>query len=114
MRVIEFQFRGCVVRYTPEARYVETLFPDGTKVPAMPQDNDDYRYKSAAMGYGDPMQMCLHHEVLHTMLCEAMGLNYSPALRSVALGLNEDHSNEESMVMEFQARMMKLINADQR
>jgi hypothetical protein len=111
VRVIEIQFRNCVFRYFPEARYCETVFPDGTKVPAAPQDTDEYRAKSAAMGYGDPFDMCVHHEFLHTSICEAAGLEYSPALRAVALGLNERHDAEEDMVMEFQARLMRLLNA---
>lgn len=111
MRLIQVQFRNCVFRYFPEARYCETVFSDGSKVPAAPQDTDEYRAKSAAMGYGDPVDMCVYHEFLHTALAEAAGLEYSPALRSVALGLDEDHGGEEDIVMEFQGRLMQLLNA---
>lgn len=66
--------------------YVETVFPDGTKAPAAPEDNDAYRVTTARLGYTDPWQQCLEHEIFHTWVAQKMGYEHSTILWNVAHG----------------------------
>jgi hypothetical protein len=78
---------GVSVHVYDDQRYLETLFEDGTKVPACPQDNDKYRSQARQLGYGDDTwRMCKDHEMAHTVVCQAFGLPYSPTLWAVAHG----------------------------
>jgi hypothetical protein len=105
---IDIRFPGCTVRVFPEERRLETIFPDGRTVPACPEDNDEYRKTAREHGYGeDTFRLSLHHELLHTMLAEFIGLSYSPTLRAVAEG-REGDACEEEQVMRFQKRLMEV------
>jgi hypothetical protein len=102
----EIYFSNCVVRVYPENRYLETVFDDGRIVPASPQDNDSYRQTAREYGYGeDTFRLCLHHEILHTLLAELRDEVYSPVLRAVAEGRTQENqdqwSQEEERVMKF-------------
>lgn len=87
-RFREIPFSGCVVRVFDDARYLETVFPDGTRVPASPEDTDAYRATARRLGYGDDTwRQCLEHEVLHTLVAERVLFHaYSPTLWRVAHG----------------------------
>lgn len=108
MDVIRLQ--GCLVRIFDQAHYVETIFPDGTKVPAAPQDSDEYRATAQRIGYGtDTWRMCLEHEIAHTGLLQSLGLPYSPTLWAVAHGQHDgipgspgEMAAEEDLVLAFQ------------
>ena len=78
-------FRHCWVNTT--LGYTETCYHDGTRVPAVPDDGDEYRGKAAEFGYGDDTTaLSREHEILHTFLAEALGYGTSPTLWAVAHG----------------------------
>src|SRR5947209_2625946 len=84
MRARTLTFKNCVVRLE-ESGFTETVFPDGTRVPAYPTGCPDQLKMAKALGYdADLARMCREHEVLHTWLCELFGLPYSPTLWAVA------------------------------
>jgi hypothetical protein len=81
------QFRNCYVRIFNTTRYLETVFNDGTKVPAAPQDTDSYRAQAQDLGYGDDTwSMCRDHEIGHTLVSESFGEQWSRTLWAVAHG----------------------------
>lgn len=102
-------FKNCVVRME-KSGFTETVFRDGSRVPAYPTGLADQREIGKRLGYGcDLARMCREHEVLHTWLCELFGLPYSPTLWAVAHGQAEGcaplwaQQEEESLVLAFQA-----------
>jgi hypothetical protein len=109
MVAMTFAFKNCVVRLE-ESGFTETVFPDGTRVPAYPTGCPDQLDMAEKLGYGpDLARMCREHEILHTWLCELFGLPYSPTLWAVAHGQAEGcapvraQQEEESLVLAFQA-----------
>lgn len=105
-----FTFRNCVVRADFGLGYTETIFRDGSIVPAYPMGTREQRDTCATLGYGaDVAGMCREHEILHTWLCEQFGLPHSPTLWAVAHGQSEGSApiwaqqNEEALVLSFQA-----------
>ncbi|MDQ3833618.1 MAG: hypothetical protein M3315_08280 [Actinomycetota bacterium] len=103
MKVLTLQ--GCIVRIWAHRRYLETIYPDGTTVPASPQGDAEYVARAKALGYGaDTWGMCREHELLHSWLCENLGLPHSPTLKAVSEGRHWDHSwQEEDYVKGMQA-----------
>lgn len=97
---------GVRVRVFPDERYLETIFADDSRVPAAPQDNDEYRARAQALGYGDDVwRMCQEHEIAHTELMQRLGLEYSPTLWAVAHGdtrKTREMGAEEELVLAFQ------------
>jgi hypothetical protein len=103
-------FKNCVVRADVKLGYTETVFRDGSLVPAYPTGCDNQRQTSRRLGYGDDVAaMCREHEVLHTWLCERFDLPYSPTLWAVAHGQPAGcapiwaQQEEEALVLSFQA-----------
>jgi hypothetical protein len=91
------------VLVSPE--YVETQFPDGTLVPAVPEDTDAYRATARSLGYGaDTARMNREHDPLHSWLAEKLGLPHSPVLWAVAHGTlaQGDFGAEEALTLAFQ------------
>jgi hypothetical protein len=101
---------GCVVRVFPETRYLETVFPDAAKVSAAPQTVPSYRATAERLGYGDDVwALCREHEIAHTTLLQALGLEYSPTLWAVAHGAQRaipgapgEMEAEEDLVLAYQ------------
>lgn len=97
---------GVRVLVYPDEQYLETVFADAATVPATPQDNDEYRARAQALGYGDDVwRMCLEHEIAHTELMQMLGLEYSPTLWAVAHGdtrKTREMGAEEELVLAFQ------------
>lgn len=108
----EFRFLryGVRVRIFEDDRYLETIMRDETKVPAAPQDDEAYRQTARDLGYGDDVwRMCKEHEIAHTELMQALGLQYSPTLWAVAhghkagiLGNPGEMAAEEQLVLAYQ------------
>lgn len=103
-------FKNCFVRAELNVGYTETVFADGSLVPAYPDGTPEQRLTSLRLGYGDDLaRMCREHEVLHTWLCERFGLPYSPTLWAVAHGQQAGcaprwaQEQEEALVLAFQA-----------
>jgi hypothetical protein len=49
-----FRF-GVRARIYEADRYIETIFPDGSAVPACPQPTSEYRATAGRLGYGDDL-----------------------------------------------------------
>jgi hypothetical protein len=99
-----------MLRIFDDEQYLETVFADGTRVPAAPQETDEYRATALALGYGgDVWRMCREHEIAHTTLMQSLGLMYSPTLWAVAHGNPKaipgspgEMSAEENLVLAYQ------------
>ena len=103
---------ACEFRVFSAVRYCETVFADGSKVPAAPQDTDTYRARARELGYGDNIwAMCLEHELFHTLWAVSQGFEYSQTLWDVAHGLGEipSHWMEEQIVMDLQRTYRGLL-----
>lgn len=103
------RFSACLVRIFAAERYLETVFADGTKVPAAAGDSEADVARAHALGYGgDTWAMTRDHELLHTSLAENAGLSYSPTLWALAHGepMPPDVQREEGLVLHVQ----RLIN----
>src|SRR5690348_11324108 len=105
-------FKNCVVRADLNLGYTETIFRDGSLVPAYPTGLADQMQTAHQLGYGDDLsRMCREHEILHTWLCEQFGLPYSPTLWAVAHGQTQGSApiwaqqEEEALVLSFQASL---------
>jgi hypothetical protein len=91
------------------ARYVETRFPDGSKVGSTP-NHDGHSLRTARhLGYGDDTwAMSRDHELVHTWLAHLGGLPWSPTMWRLAhpdgpdLPDDVQVAEEETMVLEFQ------------
>ncbi len=102
-----YTFKHCWVHCSEN--YTETVFHDGTRVPAMAEHTDEYREKAAKYGYVDDIvSMSREHEILHTFLAEYLGYGSSPTLWALAhphvkgvATLNEQ-MDEEVHVLAFQ------------
>ena len=76
---------GTVIELWPG--YTRTTLPGGGEIHAAPQDNDAYRARAHALGYGDDTaRMSRDHELSHTILAALLDLAVSPALQSVVRG----------------------------
>lgn len=96
--------------------WLETVFFDGSRVPACPEDTDEYRATALRLGYGaDTWSMCRDHELGHSWLAVSRGvgefaarLDYSPTLWAVAHGgVFWDAVREEKVVLEWQRQLVK-------
>lgn len=114
--------RGCTIRIWHAGTYTETLFPDGTLCPAMAaspveqaETAADQARTAQELGYGEDVNaMVREHEILHTLLAEARGQEYSPTLFDVAHGVLNQwyHYPEEKDVLAFQKYMNDPQTAD--
>jgi len=103
-----FTFKHCWVHTSPG--YTETVFHDGTAVTATPERSEAYAAQARALGYGEDTQaLSREHELLHTLLMEAVGFGSSPTLWAVAHGQQGEvapiwaQEEEETLVLSFQA-----------
>lgn len=82
-----FKIGACTVTQTADG--VITTFPTGRHAVAATTDEDyDEQFRIACgLGYeGDVERMNREHDVLHTLIAEAMGKPYSPTLHALAHG----------------------------
>lgn len=107
---ITFTFLHCFVHFSGDGRYSETVFHDGTRVTALPEDTEEYRAKARLYGYGDDTAaLAREHEFLHSFLAERLRNGASHALWAVAHQQQEDivaplweQEEEETQVLAFQ------------
>lgn len=107
--MISFNFGTCHFDVYPEEKRCTTVFCDGSKVEACPEDTDQYRKTAADLGYSDTWEMCWQHELFHTMLAMIEGRALSPTLWAVAHGSESELcpnmiALEEAAVLDFQRR----------
>jgi hypothetical protein len=102
-------FKNCEVRADLATGFTETIFPDGSRVPAYPNGSPEQRETARRAGYGDDVAaMCREHEILHTWLAEKFNFPHSPTLWAVAHAQAEGCAavwaqyEEEALVMAFQ------------
>ena len=100
-------FQHCWVNWSPG--WAETVYHDGTRVEAQPEETEAYRALAAELGYGaDLAALSREHEVVHTFLAEALGFGSSPTLWAVAHGQAGEvapvweQEEEEAVVLAFQ------------
>jgi hypothetical protein len=90
-------FRGCRVEVWPERRFLQTVFPDGARVRAAPMDAQ--AVAAADHGYQEPWPYVHDHEILHTVVAEALGWPHSPTLWYVAHKADpQDRTDRPSLV----------------
>ena len=107
---ITYTFSHCSVHFHGDGRYTQTVFHDGSKVDALPQETREYRMKAAQYGYGDDCAaLSREHEFLHSFLAERTRGGASHALWAVAHGQREGQvapiwvqEEEEAQVLAFQ------------
>ncbi|MES2461977.1 MAG: hypothetical protein V4671_15440 [Armatimonadota bacterium] len=105
-----FTFPCCWVH--TDSKWTETVFHDGTRVTAVPQEGDDYRSHAQDLGYSGECaaeQMSREHEILHTFLADRLrNGGASPTLWAVAHGQTGvvapvwEQEEEEGFVLAFQ------------
>lgn len=112
--MIDYQFRGCWVNVDDRAQWLQTVFPNGAKLPARPEPGPGYAALADRLGYrGDLWRCCWEHEVFHTIACELSGAAHSPTLFTAACQLSgivpvapfpvNDAAYEERLILDLQA-----------
>jgi hypothetical protein len=111
---VQYVFPSCAVLVDERGRYVETRFPDGTKVGSTPNDDPHTLRTAADLGYGvDTFAMSRDHEVAHTWLAHLAGRPWSPTMWRLAHPYDDDLPNddevarEEATVLAFQRTIDK-------
>lgn len=105
--MIQFQLGQTLIQVWPDKHYLQTVYRDGTYVPAAPQDTEEYRQRARDLGYGEnTWLMCVEHEICHTLLAMSQGRVVSPALWNVAHSIppGQLEWDEEAEVLEFQRK----------
>jgi hypothetical protein len=110
-----YVFPGCRVLVDEAARYLETRFPDGTKVPAAPNTDPRSLAMADELGYGDDTwAMSRDHEITHTWLAHLDGTEISPVLWRLAHPQGPppqptptEIAEEEARALTFQAKLDK-------
>lgn len=112
---MQYVFPGCYVLIDEDAQYVETRFPDGTKVGSTPNLDPHTMNVAAELGYGtDTWAMSRDHEVSHTWLAHLDGLLFSRTMWRLAHPYDDDVpddvavAEEEARVLAFQATLVKV------
>jgi hypothetical protein len=111
---VQYVFPACVVIIDEAQRYVETRFPDGSKVGSTPNDDPHTLRVAAELGYGDDTwTMSRDHEVAHSWLAHLAGRDVSRTMWRLAhpddLDLPDDVevAEEEARVLALQAEIDK-------
>ena len=106
---MQYIFPGWSVLVDERAHYVETRFPDGTKVGSSPTRDPHSLSVAADLGYGDDTwTMSRDHELGHSWLALIGGLAWSPTIWRLAhpygpdLPDDREVAEEEARVLEFQ------------
>ena len=81
----------CRVEIDDDARRSETVFDDGSRLPAAPVMDSENIARARALGYRGSdeeavWEMTRHHDLVHTLIAEAEGWPFSPTLHAVANG----------------------------
>jgi hypothetical protein len=90
-RVEKHQMKNCRFEIDDEKRRAETIFEDGSRLPAAPILDAENVARARALGYAGSDEdavwaMTRHHDLVHTVIAEAEGWPYSPTLHAVANG----------------------------
>jgi hypothetical protein len=90
-RVEKHKMKNCRVEIDDDERRAETIFEDGSRLPAAPIMDAENVARARALGYEGSDEdavwaMTRHHDLVHTVIAEAEGWPYSPTLHAVANG----------------------------
>jgi hypothetical protein len=100
---VQYVFPGCRVLVDERQRYVETRFPDGTKVGSTPNGDGHTMDVAADLGYGDDTwAMSRDHEIAHTWLAYVDGVAYSPTMWRLAHPYDDDLPDDDAVAEEEQ------------
>ncbi len=103
---VQYVFPGCAVLVDERGRYVETRFPDGTKVGSTPNADPHTLTVAAELGYGaDTFAMSRDHEIAHSWLALLDGLPHSPTMWRLAHPYG-DWLPDDAAVAEEEARVL--------
>ena len=111
---MQFVFPRCRVIVDEEARYVESLMEDGSKVGATANCDAASLLTSQDLGYGDDTwAMSRDHELSHAWLAHLEGRPWSPTMWRLAHPHSSDVAGdtevaeEEARVLAFQRTLAK-------
>ncbi len=97
-----------------DGHHTITTLMSGGKVEAYPEDNDEYKARAAALGYGDDVgRMSQDHEITHALLATWLGLPESPTFRNVVAGTPyaKPGKDEEAAILGIQ-RFARVMGVD--
>jgi hypothetical protein len=85
------RMKNCRFVIDDEERRAETIFEDGSRLPAAPVMDAENIARARALGYTGTDEdavwaMTRHHDLVHTVIAEAEGWPFSPTLHAVANG----------------------------
>lgn len=105
------RFSRCWVLVWDDLHSLQTHFPDKSYVAAAPEDTPAYRATTRLLGYTDPWEMCIGHELMHSFLAEKQDYPYSPTLWRAAHGGTRlmPVNAEEQVVCAVQRRLNGLV-----
>jgi len=111
---VRYIFPSCAVLVDEDSQYVETRFPDGTKVGSTPNRDDHSLRVAAELGYGDDTwTMSRDHELSHSWLAHLAGGGCSPTMwrlahpESSAVPDDVQVAEEETAILDFQRSLDK-------
>lgn len=97
---LEIPVGDCTYTIDEEHRLAWTTFPDGTKLVAAPNFDDDSVDLACDLGYDSTWAMSRDHELLHTIIAFTSGLPYSPTLWKVAHPEDPDNISNREVAIE--------------
>jgi hypothetical protein len=107
--------KNCRFEIDDERRRAETIFADGSRLPAAPVMDAENIARARALGYSGSddeavWAMTRHHDLVHTVIAEAEGWPYSPTLHAVANGyeLPPGASQREERLVFLVQRLMNV------
>jgi hypothetical protein len=97
-------FGACQVDVREAQAMVFVTLPDGARITAAPNHDPESIARAHELGYGgDVRAMTLDHDPLHVIVCHALGLPESPALRDAVNGVTTELGlAEEGVVLALQ------------
>lgn len=111
-------WKGTLYEIDDEHRYVQTIFSDGNANTGTPQYDVEGMLLARELGYEGSddevvWAMTRHHDLLHSLVCEAAGFDMSPSLRYLVDGPPPKGviPMEERVVFFVQRLLVKLLKA---
>jgi hypothetical protein len=104
---------GVMYEIDDENLKVKSVFPDGSELIGIASLEEDDVNRARALGYMDAWQMHRHHDLLHHIVCQAMGWPYSIVLWMIAnnLSIPPGIGNIEERIVFLVTRALNLQSA---
>lgn len=100
--MVVYTYDGLRVCVDDERRVVTTIWPDGTKLVAIPVDDPENRARAQTLGYDDPdplWQMTRDHDLVHHLVARARGERWSDHLHRIAAGEPSPGGGDEEAIV---------------